>query len=170
MKAFWTPVYFWISFNRRMLAGFAPPQGGFNCEPPLHRGFWIALLAIAALAGWGAVRSSAAALGHPGIAAGVLAGLPWLWWAAGALRTRSVDAILKIAGNAAASSLAASVVLMLGLLIPGIVAAWAAHALAAALLLIELRRRRWVIQRPHIAKRLAQPPLHSVGRGGRLTS
>ncbi|MBU4459817.1 MAG: hypothetical protein KJ579_04550, partial [Verrucomicrobia bacterium] len=135
-----------ISFNRRMLAGFAPPQGGFDCEPPVHRGFWLALMAVAALAGWGAVRGSGAALGHPGIAAAVLAGLPLLWWAAGTARTRTADTAMKNAGSAAAAVLTTSVVLLLGLLIPGTVAAWVVHGLAAALLLHELHRRAWIFR------------------------
>jgi hypothetical protein len=146
VKAFWTPIYFWISFNRRMLAGFAPPPGGFDCEPPIHRGFWLALLAVAGLAGWAAVRSSGAALGHPGIAAAVLAGLPLLWWAVGTGRTRSVETAIKGAGSAASAILSTAVVLWLGLWIPGTAAAWVAHGLAAAVLLHELHRRSWVFR------------------------
>jgi len=147
VKVFWTPIYFWISFNRRMLAGFPPPAEGLDCEPPLHRGFWAALLAVAALAGRGAVRASAAALDRPGIAAAVLAGLPLLWWLAGVARARSVDAALKGAGSAAGAVLATSLLLMLGLLIPSAAAAGAVHGLALLVLLHELHRRSWVFRR-----------------------
>ncbi len=146
VKAFWTPIYFWISFNRRMLAGFPPPDGGFDCEPPLHRGFWLALLAVGALAAWGAVRGSAATLGHPAIAAAVLAGLPLAWWGVGALRSRSTDAAFKGAGSAAGAILATSILLMLGRLIPGTAAAWIVHGIAALVLLHELHRRAWIFR------------------------
>ena len=146
IKAFWTPVYFWISFNRRMLAGCPPPTDGLDCGPPLHRGFWLALLAVAALASWGAVRASGAALGHPAATAAVLAGLPLVWWIAGSLRKRSMDAAFQGAGSAASAALATSVFLLLGLLIPGTVAARVVHGLAALLLVYELHRRSWMFR------------------------
>jgi hypothetical protein len=146
VKVVWTPIYFWISFNRRMLAGFPPPAGGFDCEPPLHRGFWTALLAVAALAGWGAVRASGGRLGHPAITTAVLAGLPLLWWAAGAVRAGRSDAVLKGAGSAAGAVLATSVFLMLGLLVPSTPAAWIVHGISLLLLLHELHRRSWVFR------------------------
>ena len=147
VKAFWTPIYFWISYNRRMLAGFPPPADGFNCEPPLHRGFWLALMAVSGLAVWGAVRRSGASLGAPAVTAAALAGLPLLWWGAGIARAKSADAAWKGAGSAAAAAMAVSIFLMLGLCIPGAAAAWIVHGLAALLLLHELHRRSWVFAR-----------------------
>jgi hypothetical protein len=49
LTALLKPLYWLITYNRRVIAGTKPPATGFDCAPDFHRGWRITYLAVAAL-------------------------------------------------------------------------------------------------------------------------
>lgn len=145
-RAAWQPVYLFISYNRRMIAGVAPSRCAVDCSPRFHAGWWAALMTLAAVVAW---------LGLAGVPMRLSAG-PWLiaaflapvalWWAVLAARSASLATALQAAGHAANSLSHASLVLLIGRLSGGPAAAWGFSAVAWILLLHELWRRRWLFR------------------------
>ena len=43
------PLYWLITYNRRVIAGTKPPATGFDCAPDFHRGWRLTYLAVAAV-------------------------------------------------------------------------------------------------------------------------
>lgn len=56
------PMYWFISYNRREMAGCPPPSTGFDCAPDFHRGWTSTYLASCAIVMLGGARVAAPAI------------------------------------------------------------------------------------------------------------
>lgn len=68
-----TPVYSFISYNRREIAGCPPPDAGFDCAPDFHAGWKLAYVGAAAGVVGAAVSGSVSAVAAVAVGSSVAA-------------------------------------------------------------------------------------------------